>query len=120
MRNDSNDRGSKLLTGSTKWKDYIVEGDLQLLGKGSVGILARVSEAEVGEDSFKGYFAGVRAVDNSLVLGAYDFAYHEAAIVQMPEPVRLFRWYHVRLQVNGCRITAPHGPLGWARPKPRL
>ena len=47
-----------------------------------------MSEAEVGEDSFKGYFAGVRTVDNSLVLGAYDFAYHEAAKVPMPDPVR--------------------------------
>ena len=79
MRNDSNDRGAKLLTGSPNWKDYVVEGDLQLLGEGSVGVLARVSDAELGENSHKGYFAGVRTADNSLVLGAYDFAYHEAA-----------------------------------------
>ena len=81
MRNDSNDRGAKLLTGSPNWKDYVVEGDVQLLGEGSVGVLARVSDAELGENSHKGYFAGVRTADNSLVLGAYDFAYHEAAKV---------------------------------------
>ena len=57
MRNDSNDRGAKLLTGSPNWKDYIVEGDVQLLGSGSVGFLARVSEAELGENSYKGYFS---------------------------------------------------------------
>ncbi|MES1257549.1 MAG: hypothetical protein ABUS51_03930, partial [Acidobacteriota bacterium] len=112
MRNDSNDRGAKLLTGSPNWKDYIVEGDLQLLGSGSVGVLARVSEAELGENSHKGYWAGVRTVDDSLVLGAYDFAYHEAARTPMPEPVRPFRWYHVRLRVEGCRITASAWAVG--------
>ncbi len=106
MRNDSNDRGAKLLMGSPNWKDYIVEADLQLLGEGSVGILARVTEAEVGENSFKGYFLGVRPVDNSLVLGSFDYAYHEAARVVLPDPVRPFRWYHVKLKVEGCRITA--------------
>ena len=97
MHNDSNDRGAKLLTGSPHWRDYTVEGDLQLLGEGSVGVLARVNEAELGENSFKGYFAGVRFVDNSLVLGSYDFAYHEAAKVPIPDPVRPLRWYHVKL-----------------------
>lgn len=106
MRNDSNDRGAKLLAQPSNWKDYVVEGDLQLLGAGSVGILARVSEAEVGEDSFKGYFAGIRPVDNSLFIGAYDFAYHLVAKVVMPDPVRPFRWYHIRLKVNGCQLTA--------------
>src|SRR5262245_56742858 len=106
MRNDSNDRGAKLLMGSPNWQDYIVEADVQLQGQGSVGVLARVSGAEVGENSFKGYFLGVRTVDNSLVLGAFDFAYHEAARVVLPDPVRPLRWYHDKLKVDGCQITA--------------
>ena len=105
MRNDSNDRGAKLLTGSPNWKDYVVEADVQLLGTGSVGILARVREAELGENSHKGYFAGVRTGDG-LVLGVYDFAYHEAAKVPLPEQVRPFRWYHIRLRVDGCVLNA--------------
>ena len=106
MRNDSNDRGAKLLTGSSRWTDYVLEGDTQLLGEGSAGLLGRVSDAEVGENSFKGYFAGIRTVDNSLVLGAYDFAYHEAARVVLPHPVRAFHWYHISLSMHGCEITA--------------
>ena len=106
MRNESNDRGAKLLTGSPHWKNYTVEGDVQLLGAGSAGVIARVSEAEVGENSFKGYYAGVRMVDNSLDLGTFDFAYHEVAKLPLPEPVRAFRWYHVRLKADGCQITA--------------
>jgi signal transduction histidine kinase len=112
MRNDSNDRGAKLLTGSPHWKDYIVEADFQALGAGSVGVLARVTEPEVGENSFKGYFAGVRAVDNSLVLGSFDFAYHEAARTVLPDPVRPFRWYHIKLRVEGCQITVAATAVG--------
>jgi signal transduction histidine kinase len=112
MRNDANDRGAKLLAGSPNWKDYTVEGDVQLLGAGSAGVLGRVSEAELGENSHKGYFAGVRTVDNSLVLGAYDFAYHEAAKVTLPDPVRPFRWYHVKLKADGCFITASVSAAG--------
>ena len=112
MRNDSNDRGAKLLTGSPNWKDYVVEGDVQLLGAGSAGVLARVSDPELGENSHKGYFAGVRTVDNSLVLGAFDFAYHEAARVALPEPVHPFRWYHVKLSVDGCVITTSASASG--------
>jgi signal transduction histidine kinase len=112
MRNDSNDRGAKLLTGSPNWNDYTVEGDVQLLGSGSAGLLARVSEAEIGENSYKGYLAGIRSVDNSLFLGAFDFAYHEAAKVSIPDSVRPFRWYHVTLKVNGCRIDASASATG--------
>lgn len=113
MRNDSNDRGAKLLTGSPNWKDYTIEGDVQPLGTGSVGFLARVSEAEVGENSFKGYLAGVRTVDNSLFLGVFDFAYHEAAKVVMPAgSVRPFRWYHIKLTVDGCQIIASASAVG--------
>jgi signal transduction histidine kinase len=112
IRNDSNDRGAKLLTGSPNWKDYVVQGDVELLGSGSVGFLARVTDAELGENSYKGYFAGVRTVDNSLVVGAYDYIYHEASKVPLPDPVRPFRWYHVRLTAEGCRITASVWAVG--------
>ena len=105
MRNDSNDRGAKLLTGSPNWKDYVVESDVQLLGSGSVGVLARVRDAELGENSQKAYFAGVRTNDG-LVLGAYDFAYHETARIPLPEAVRAFRWYHIKLSVAGCTLNA--------------
>jgi signal transduction histidine kinase len=110
MRNDSNDRGAKLLTGSESWSDYVVEGDVQTLGTGSVGLLARVSEAEVGENSLKAYFAGIR--DHHLVMGVYDFTYHELAKIVMPDAPRPSQWYHLRLRVDGCEITAAAHPIG--------
>ena len=112
MRNDSNDRGAKILTGSPNWTDYTVEGDVQLLGSGSIGMLGRVREPEIGENALKGYLAGVRTADHSLFLGTYDFFYREAARVEMPEPVRPYRWYHIKLEFKGCRITASAWAVG--------
>lgn len=106
MRNESNDRGGKILTGYAHWTNYVVQADVQVLGTGSAGVLARVSDAETGENSFRGYFAGIRSADNSFVLGAFDFAYHEAEKVVMRSPVRPFRWYRIALTVNGCKISA--------------
>jgi signal transduction histidine kinase len=112
IRNDSNDRGAKILTGSKNWDDYVLEGDAQLLGRGSVGIMGRVGTAALGENSFQGYVVGVRTADHSLFLGAYDFVYREAARVEMPQPVRPYSWYHLKLEFNGCRITASAWELG--------
>ncbi len=98
---------------SPNWKDYVIEGDVQVLSGGSgVGVLARVNEAEVGENSFKGYLAAVR--ENSLVLGVFDFAYHEVSKIRMPDAARPYRWYHIKLKVNGCQITASARPVGMA------
>ena len=33
MRNNSDERGAKLMNGSTHWKNYSVEADVQLLGQ---------------------------------------------------------------------------------------
>jgi signal transduction histidine kinase len=106
MRNDSNERGAKLLIGSEKWEDYTLEGNVQLLGQGDAGLVSRVSEAEIGVDSYRGYYAGVRTRDNTLVLGTVSDAYYGERSVPMPDPVRPFRWYHVRLKMEGCRIEA--------------
>jgi signal transduction histidine kinase len=112
MRNDSSDRGAKLVSGSDDWTNYVVEGDVQLLGGGSIGMLGRVSDAGLGENSFRGYLAGVRTADHSLFVGAYDFVYREAARVEMPEPVRPYRWYHIKLEVDGCHVTASAWAIG--------
>ena len=47
MRNESTERGAKLLTGSPKWTDYSMAADLEMLGPGDAGVIVRVSDAEV-------------------------------------------------------------------------
>jgi signal transduction histidine kinase len=106
MRNDSDDRGAKLLTGSPYWTDYSIDADVQLLGLGDAGLAARVSDAETGVDAYSGYYAGFRTVDNALVIGRVQHGFEEYPIVAVPGGVQPFHWYHLSLTVKGCQVTA--------------
>jgi hypothetical protein len=51
MRNDSDERGAKLIAGSNRWRDYSLEADIMLLGRdGDAGLIARSNEEEQGGD----------------------------------------------------------------------
>ncbi|MGH9583230.1 MAG: family 16 glycoside hydrolase, partial [Bryobacteraceae bacterium] len=106
MRNDSDDRGAKLLMGSRYWRNYTIDADVQLLGLGDAGIIARATQAELGVDSYSGYYAGLRTMDNSLVLGRADHGWKEYPPALMPGGIQPFHWYHMTLSVYGCRIAA--------------
>jgi signal transduction histidine kinase len=107
IRNESDERGAKLITGSPSWRDYSLEADIQLLGQGGdAGLIARSSDEENGVDSYSGYYAGLRNLDNTLVFGRADHGWIENQAVPMPGGLRLFHWYHLRLIVVGCQIRA--------------
>jgi len=73
VRNDSDARGSKFMTGSPKWTDYLTEADLQLLGdRGDAGLIVRSTDEEQGVDSYSGYYIGLRAQDGFLIIGRAD------------------------------------------------
>ncbi|QNI32582.1 hypothetical protein H7849_00705 [Alloacidobacterium dinghuense] len=117
MRNDSDERGAKLLTGSTHWQNYSIEADVMLLGLGGdAGLLVRSSHEEEGVDAYDGYYAGLRTIDNSLTLGRAGYGWMEANFPLKPRgiPVQASRWYHMKLLAYGCQLVAsasllPHG-----------
>jgi signal transduction histidine kinase len=114
MRNDSDERGAKLITGSNRWRDYSLEADIMLLGRdGDAGLIARSSDEEQGVDSYSGYYAGLRNHDNTLVVGRADHGWIEAQTEPVPGGVHPFHWYHLKLIVVGCDIAASAGdPAG--------
>ncbi|MGO9491379.1 MAG: histidine kinase [Terracidiphilus sp.] len=115
MRNDSDERGAKLLTGSPYWHNYVVEADVSLLGNGDAGLIIRSNDEEEGVNAYTGYYAGVRILDNSLVLGLADHGWMEAK-KQVPDAggIRPLRWYHLKLLAYDCQIvtsvTTPSQP----------
>ena len=107
MRNSSDERGAKIVTGSERWADVILEADVRFLGTaGDAGLLVRSSREEAGVDAYNGYYAGLRSFDNSLVLGRADFGWSEARPVPLPVPIRPLAWYHMRIVAFGCRLAA--------------
>jgi signal transduction histidine kinase len=109
MRNDSDERGAKLLTGSTRWQDYSIEADVMLLGAGGdAGLMVRSSDEEEGVDSYTGYYAGLRNLDDTLVLGRAGHGWMEVTkpVVLAGRKVLANHWYHLKLLAFGCQLIA--------------
>jgi signal transduction histidine kinase len=107
MRNESDERGAKLMAGSVHWRDYALDADIQLLGQdGDAGLLVRSSDEENGVDSYNGYYAGLRTHDNTFVLGRADHGWIENQAILIPGGILPFHWYHLRLVAVGCDIAA--------------
>lgn len=107
MHNDSDERGAKLLTGSTRWHNYSVEGDITLLGQGDAGLLIRSSHEEEGVDAYSGYYSGIRTIDSSLVLGRAEHGWKEITKkVMQPEGIQPFQRYHLKVLAYGCEIVS--------------
>ena len=107
IRNDSDERGAKLMTGSPHWHNYSVEADVKLLGEdGDAGLIIRASNVEDGVDSYSGYYAGLRTRDNRLALGRADHGWKEYQTTVVPGDVRALQWYHLKLLAYGCHIAA--------------
>jgi signal transduction histidine kinase len=112
IRNESNERGAKLIAGSPRWRNYALNADVQLLGNGDAGLIVRASNAEEGVDSYSGYYAGLRTADNSLVIGLVDHGWVERDPQPLPSGVHPFVWYHLTVIADGCRIFAEAIELG--------
>jgi hypothetical protein len=104
MVNESNERGAKLVTGSPYWTDYAMDADTALSDTGEAGIIARVSDAEPGVDSYSGIYAGLRVRDESLVVGVADHSWNELATAPLPQPIIPNVWYHIHLEIRGCNL----------------
>ena len=118
MRNNSDERGAKLLTGSPYWHNYSIEADVNLLGiSGDAGLIIRSSDEEEGVNSYSGYYAGIRTRDNSLVLGRAEHGWMEVT-KQSPRPVaiRPFQWYHLKLLAFDCQVVASFTATTHAKP----
>jgi hypothetical protein len=107
MRNESDERGGKLVTGSLYWRDYSIEADVMLLGAdGDAGLIIRSSDEEIGVDSYSGYYAGIRNVDNTLVLGRAEHSWVEDHVKLSAASVQKSIWYHLKILAYGCTIAS--------------
>jgi signal transduction histidine kinase len=107
IRNNSDERGAKLITGSSGWGDYMMDADLLLLGQnGDAGIIVRSSEEEEGVDAYSGYYVGLRDRNNTAVIGRADHGWMEYQAVSVNQPIRPLHWYHLQVIAVGCEIAA--------------
>jgi signal transduction histidine kinase len=104
--NWSDEQGSKLVTGSPDWSNYKVSSDLRLLAHGGdVGLVVRVSEAEIGTDAYRGYYVGLRSSDSALVIGRANHSWITDRPVPFGERIQSGRWYKLRVVAFDCTIA---------------
>jgi anti-sigma regulatory factor (Ser/Thr protein kinase) len=107
IRNNSDERGAKFVTGSAAWSDYAVDADVSLLGDdGDAGIIVRSSDEEEGVDSYSGYYVGLRDSNNSLTIGRADHGWTEYQAVSPRKRLLPSHWYHLHIVAAGCAIAA--------------
>jgi histidine kinase/histidine kinase/DNA gyrase B/HSP90-like ATPase/3-keto-disaccharide hydrolase len=107
MTNHSDERGAKLLTGPDHWANYAVEADVLLLGQyGDAGLIIRASDEETGVDAYHGYMAGLRDLDNTLMMGRADYGWREYAAKSVSPRVFAQQWYHIKFLAFECDFAA--------------
>lgn len=116
MRNNSDERGAKLMSGSSAWADYSVEADVRLLGTyGLAGLVIRSNDEEEGVDAYHGYTAGLADQDNVLFLGRADYGWRGFVAKAIAPRVFDQQWYHIKLLAYGCVFavssTSPSGQI---------
>lgn len=107
IRNNSDERGAKFITGSARWSDYTVDADVLLLGQdGDAGLIVRSTDEEEGVDSYSGYYVGLRDRNNTLTIGRADHGWIEYEALSPHRPLQSLYWYHLRIVAVGCDIAA--------------
>jgi len=107
LRNNSDERGAKLLAGSTEWRNYTLTADVRFDGEhGDIGVILRSNEEEEGVDAYNGYYVGLRIWDGTVVIGRSAYGWMEARPVPMPGSVHAAAWYRLKVTAYGCNIAA--------------
>ena len=106
IRNDSDDRGAKLISDAKARQNSMIEADVRLLGEyGFAGLIIRSSDAEEGVDAYRGYTAGLSDLDNALFLGHADFGWQGYAVKTVSPRIFDQQWYHLKLLAYECVLA---------------
>lgn len=112
MTNRMDGRGDKIVAGPKNYGDYIVSAEMRFDSMpgdpqfGDAGLLLRVQDPAIGVDAHRGYYAGLRLDDRTLLIGAESFAFREMATAQFPHEIHTGRWYRLTFAARGCTFRA--------------
>ncbi len=103
----SNDRGAKLLTGSSDWQNYTLTADVRFNNdRGDIGVIFRSQDEQRGVDAYNGYYVGLRSDGGTLIIGRSDYGWVEARPMSLPGGFQALAWYRLRVTGYGCNIVA--------------
>ncbi len=106
VSNNSDDTGTKMVTGQENTADYRMDADVRLTSTfGDAGVIVRVTRPEEGTNAFYGYYVGIRLPDE-LLLGKMDYGFTPLRRIRIAQGVYPNVWYHLAVFAKGCAISA--------------
>ena len=105
-------RGDKIIAGPKNYGDYTLTAELRfdsISGDpqfGDAGLILRVLDPSIGVDGHRGFYAGLRLDDHTLIIGSEAFTFRELANAQFPHEIRTGRWYLLTFTAKGCTFHA--------------
>jgi len=115
--NSNYGRGDMLIASHSVGTDYHISADIRFdllfpeTHFGDAGLVIRTTDPEQGVDSYQGYYAGVRADSQELILGRATFDWHQLKAVRLQTPVSVGTWHHMQFSVRGCNISVSIAPV---------
>ena len=113
IRDDSEDRGAKLISTRPPQKDVTIEGNIMLRSisgyASDAGFLLRTDREEEGVYGYYGYYAVLHRVKDHPALFAIGRAGQgptNLAVAQIASGLKTQTWYHLKFSAVGCSFAA--------------
>lgn len=103
-------RGDMMLIRHPNGSDYRISArvrfDLlfQETHYGDAGLIIRTTDPQPGVDSYKGYYAGLRPDNQTLVLGRASYDWHLLREAKLATPISSGDWYSLELAAHDCSL----------------
>jgi hypothetical protein len=118
LSNSNYGRGDMLIAQHSQGTNYRISADIRFdllfseTHYGDAGLVIRATDPEQGVDSYRGYYAGLRPDDQTLILGRASYDWHSLQILKLATPISTNSWYHLELAAQGCKLTVTATPGG--------
>ena len=113
IRDDSEDRGAKLISYRPPLKDATIEGNIMLRSfsgyASDAGFLLRTNREEEGVYAYYGYYAMLHRVKDHpavFAIGRAGQGPEYLAVTQLPSELNTGVWYHMKFSAVGCKFAA--------------
>lgn len=111
-----NGRGDMLLLNNASWQNFLFSGDIAINGiyqglpYGDAGLVFRVSQPNIGVDSYNGYYAGLDIQKQVLIFGRSNYEWNQMETLHLKSRLAPGEWYHLSVQARRCRMTISAAP----------